>query len=68
VFEALRKIGLMIKIKKCDFAKRELKFLKHIVSREGIRIDPKKIEKMISLILLKNLKKLRSRLNLFSFY
>ncbi len=58
----------MIKIKKCDFAKRELKFLKHIVSREGIRIDPKKIEKMISLILLKNLKKLRSRLNLFSFY
>ncbi len=32
VFEALRGAGLMVKIKKCKFAKRELKFLGHIVS------------------------------------
>src|SRR6266498_470583 len=58
----------MVKIKKCEFAKKELKFLEHIISREGIRTDPKKIEKMVNLGPLKNLKELRSRLDLFSFY
>ena len=68
VFEALRGAGLMVKIKKCDFAKKELKFLEHIISREGIRTDPEKIEKMVSMGSPKNLKELRSRLSLFSFY
>ena len=68
VFEALRGAGLMVKIKKCEFTKKELKFLGHIISREGIRIDPEKIEKMINIGLPKNLKELRSRLDLFSFY
>src|SRR6266540_1797643 len=68
VFEALRETGLMIKIKKCEFAKKEFKFLGHIISREGIRTDPEKIEKMVNMGLPKNLKELRSRLGLFSFY
>ncbi len=58
----------MVKVKKCEFAKKELKFLGHVISREGIRTDPEKIEKMVNIGLLKNLKELRSRLNLFSFY
>ena len=58
----------MVKVKKCKFAKKELKFLEHIISREGIRIDPKKIEKMVNMGPPKNLKELRSRLGLFSFY
>ena len=58
----------MVKIKKCEFAKKELKFLEHIISREGIRTDPEKIEKMVNIGPPKNLKELRSRLGLFSFY
>ena len=58
----------MVKVKKCNFAKKELKFLGHIISREGIRTDPEKIEKMVNLGPPKNLKELRSRLGLFSFY
>ncbi len=58
----------MVKVKKYDFAKKKLKFLGHIISREKIRIDPKKIEKMINMRSPKNLKELRSRLNLFFFY
>ena len=58
----------MVKIKKCDFAKKELKFLRHIISRKRIRTDSKKIEKMVNMGSLKNLKELRSRLSLFSFY
>ena len=58
----------MVKVKKCEFAKREFKFLGHIISRKGIRTDPEKIEKMVNIGLPKNLKELRSRLGLFSFY
>ena len=52
----------MVKVKKCDFIKKELKFLGHIISREGIRTDPEKIEKMVNIGPPKNLKELRSRL------
>ena len=58
----------MVKVKKCDFAKKELKFLEHIISREGIRTDSEKIEKMVNIGSPKNLKELRSKLSLFSFY
>ncbi len=58
----------MIKVKKCEFAKKELKFLRHVISREGIRIDFKKIEKMVNIGPPKNLKELRLKLSLFSFY
>src|SRR6266542_1537922 len=68
IFEVLRRAGLIVKVKKCEFAKKELKFLGHIISRERIRTDPEKIEKMVNIELPKNLKKLRSRLSLFSFY
>ncbi len=58
----------MVKVKKCKFAKKELKFLSHVISKEGIRTDPEKIEKMVNIGPPKNLKELRSRLDLFSFY
>ena len=58
----------MVKVKKCEFARKELKFLGHIISREGIRTNPEKIEKMVNIGSPKNLKKLRSRLGLFFFY
>ncbi len=58
----------MVKVKKCDFTKKELKFLRHIISREEIKTDPKKIEKMVNMRPLKNLKELRSKLGLFFFY
>ncbi len=58
----------MVKVKKCEFVKKELKFLGYIIGREGIRTDPEKIEKMVNIRPPKNLKELRSRLGLFSFY
>ncbi len=58
----------MVKVKKYEFAKKELKFLGHVISREGIRTVSEKIEKMVNIGPLKNLKELRSRLGLFFFY
>ncbi len=68
VFEALRATFLMMKPKKCKFAQKELRFLGHIISAEGIRTDPDKITKMVTLSPPTNLKELRSRLGLFSYY
>src|SRR6266540_7237768 len=68
VFEALRAASLMMKLKKCKFAQKELQFLRHIISAERIRTDPDKIAKMVILSPPTNLKELRSRLDLFSYY
>ena len=58
----------MVKVKKYNFVKKKLKFLGYIISREGIKIDPEKIEKIVNMKSPKNLKELRSRLGLFFFY
>jgi len=68
VFEALQAVSLMMKPKKCKFAQKELWFLGHIILAKGIRTDPNKIAKMVTLSLPTNLKELRSRLDLFSYY
>ncbi len=68
IFEVLRAASLMMKLKKCKFAQKELRFLGHIISAEGIRTDPDKIAKMVTLSPPSNLKELRSRPGLFSYY
>jgi len=68
VFKALRKASLMMKLRKCKFTQKELRFLRHIISAEEIRTDPEKITKMVTLASPTNLKELRSRLGLFSYY
>ena len=44
VFGKLRAFGLKIKPQKCSLFRREVKFLGHIVSTEGIATDPDKIK------------------------
>jgi Reverse transcriptase (RNA-dependent DNA polymerase) len=44
VLETLRRNGLTAKLKKCHFLKKELHFLGHIISREGIKPDDSKVE------------------------
>ena len=44
VFEKLAKAGLRLKPSKCEFFYSSLKYLGHIVSKEGIATDPRKIE------------------------
>ena len=44
VFEKLAKAGLKLKPSKCEFFRSSLKYLGHIVSKEGIATDLRKIE------------------------
>ncbi len=43
VLEKIHKGGYFLKLSKCEFFKKEIKFLGHIVSEEGIRPDPAKL-------------------------
>ena len=44
VFEKLRAAGLNLKPSKCEFFKQEIKYLGHVVSKEGVPTDPDKIK------------------------
>lgn len=44
VFERLRRSNLKLQLDKCEFMKRETEFLGHIISTEGIRANPNKIQ------------------------
>ncbi|KAL9286110.1 putative nucleotidyltransferase, Ribonuclease H [Arabidopsis thaliana] len=44
VMEKLREEKLFAKLSKCSFWQREMSFLGHIVSAEGVSVDPEKIE------------------------
>ena len=48
VVETLREKKLYAKLSKCDFWLKEVSFLGHIVSAEGIRVDPAKIEVVVN--------------------
>ncbi len=44
VFTQLRKFNLKLKTSKCEFFRREVVYLGHVVSEEGIKTDPTKIQ------------------------
>ncbi|KAL8103666.1 hypothetical protein AgCh_028023 [Apium graveolens] len=46
--EILRKEKLYAKFSKCEFCLKEVQFLGHIVNREGIKVDPAKIEAVMN--------------------
>ena len=43
VFEHLAHAGLKLKPKKCHFVRSEIRYLGHIVSRDGVKADPEKL-------------------------
>ena len=44
VFEKLKAVDLKLKPSKCDFFKKEIKYLGHVVSEQGVSTDPDKIK------------------------
>ena len=68
VLETLRKEQLYAKLSKCEFWMNEVSFLGHIVSKEGIRVDPKKIEVVVEWKPPRNVIEVRSFLGLAGYY
>lgn len=68
VFEKLEKHNLKLKPSKCEFFMSEVKYLGHIVSEEGVKTDPDKIEALKSWPVPRNIKELRSFLGFTGYY
>ena len=68
MFQILRDKKLFAKLSKCDFWLKEVSFLGHIVYAEGIRVDPTKIEAIVSWKPPRNVTEVRSFLGLAGYY
>ena len=67
--ETLREKKLYAKLSKCDFWLKEVSFLGHIMSIEGIRVeDPIKIEAVVNWKPPRNVTEVRSFLELVGYY
>jgi ribonuclease HI len=67
VFEKCRRFGISLNPKKCLFGLEEGKLLGHIISKEGIRIDPSRIEAILKIEHPRNLKELQSFIGQINF-
>jgi hypothetical protein len=47
VLKTLREHRLYVKLSKCEFWLKEVTFLRHVISAEGIFVDPRKVEAML---------------------
>jgi hypothetical protein len=68
VLEALQKAGLQLDIRKCDFGVQEIKYLGLIITTNGIKMDPKKVETIVNWNDPPNVKDLQSFLGFANFY
>ena len=68
MLETLRKEQLYAKLSECEFWLNEVSFLGHIVSKERIRVDLKKIEVVVEWKPPRNVTEVRSFLGLASYY
>ncbi|CAI7887102.1 unnamed protein product [Closterium sp. NIES-54] len=68
VFEILRKNKFYVKLSKSDFALKKVQFLGHMVSAEGVHVDPRKIEAVKKWKLPENMKELQQFLGFTNYY
>ena len=68
VLQTLRENKLYAKLSKCDFLLKEVSFLGHIVSAEGIRVDYVKVEVVVNWKPPRSVTEVRSFLGLAEYY
>ena len=68
VFEKLQAAGLRLKLSKCEFFKSRVTYLGHIVSKNSIKTDPKKIEAIKKWPIPKTVTEVQSFLGFMNYY
>jgi len=68
VFTRLRQAGLRLKARKCLFLREEVPYLGHVVTKEGIKPDPAKTEKVQHFPVPVSVSQVRQFLGLASYY
>ena len=68
VLQRIKESGLKLKPTKCQFLQREVTFLGHIVSKDGVRPNPDNVEKLKLMPTPQNVTEVRQVLGLASYY
>lgn len=68
LFLRLRKAGLQLQPDKCNLFRKEINYLGHIISAEGVRPDPKKTDAVEKFPIPNSVKKIREFLGLTGYY
>ena len=68
VFKKLAAAGLKLKPSKCNFFRKQISYLGHIVSADGISTDPKKVEAVLNGPVPSNVHDVRSFLGFVGYY
>uniref|UniRef100_A0AB38Z266 Polyprotein n=1 Tax=Breu errantivirus TaxID=3078398 RepID=A0AB38Z266_9VIRU len=68
VLKKLTKANLKIQLDKCEFLQRECEFLGHIVTENGIKPNPNKIDKIINWPIPKTAKQIKGFLGILGYY
>ncbi|MCH81990.1 enzymatic polyprotein, partial [Trifolium medium] len=68
ILQTLKDNQLFAKQKKCSFGQKQIEYLGHLISGEGVSADPKKIEDMFKWPKPKDIKELRGFLGLTGYY
>jgi len=68
VFTRLNNANLKLQPTKSDFLRKEIEYLGHIITDNGIKPNPKKIETIKSLPMPKTRKQIKSFLGLLGYY
>ena len=64
----LRDAGLTLQPEKCHFLRREITYLGHIITREGVKPDPRKIEAVKNFPISRTKKNIKQFLGLIGYY
>ena len=67
IFEKFRNADLKLKLSKCQFWKKEIEYLGHLVSQEGIKVMPDKINTVLRIKPPSNVKEAKSALGIMGY-
>ena len=68
ILTCLKEAGLKVKLSKCQFAQTAVKYLGHIVSADGVRPNPGKVDSIVKFPSPKNVDELKTALGMLSYY
>ena len=68
ILQVLREHKLYAKFSKCEFYKDKIQYLGHVISKEGISIDPDKIKEIIDWLVREDLNDVRSFIGITGYY
>ena len=68
VFDKLKQVGLKLKPSECEYFRQELTYWGHVVSKDGIQTNPKKVEAICKCPIPTNVTEVRSFLGFTNYY